>query len=69
VDKNTRAYISQVEGCAAVIGIVSKMKKLSDVEAADAITTARDTCDNVRNGLPTMNTDHFDDQQQPPGLA
>jgi hypothetical protein len=62
VDKNTRAYVREVKGCAAAVVITGQMKGLSDLEAAQAITKAKDICDNVRGVLPGMDTNHFNDQ-------
>jgi hypothetical protein len=65
VNRNTRRYVSAVNACRASAAIVRSVAAKGDtdlVDMADLTTTARDTCDGARSTLPTLDTDHFDDQ-------
>jgi hypothetical protein len=65
VNRNTRRYVSAVNACRLSAAIVRSAAAKGDtdlVDMADLTTTARDTCDGARSTLPTLDTDHFDDQ-------
>jgi len=65
VDKNTRAYLNAMSLCEVEVGLVTldiQRGKSTDVELADAATSARDACDSTRSRLASMDTNHFDDQ-------
>jgi hypothetical protein len=61
---NTHRYIVQTRGCITITGLAIKIAQASpdDIQFADAITKARDTCDAIRSRLVGFNTDHFDKQ-------
>jgi hypothetical protein len=65
VDRNTRAYVRQMEGCEVAVTLIRQVLKDSStdlVALADSTTQARDICDSARSTLVSLSTDHFDDQ-------
>jgi hypothetical protein len=65
VDKNTRAYIAQVQTCQVEVGLLLlaiRRGQTNTLKLADEGTTARDACDSIRSRLLSMDTTHFDDQ-------
>jgi hypothetical protein len=65
VDRNTRRYVKGVNACrvsAAIVRDAAAGGQTNLLDMADMTTTARDTCDNVRSALVSIDTDHFDDQ-------
>ena len=65
VNKHTRYYVNQMAVCqisVELLRIDMRGGKVSLLNLADEATSARDTCDAVRDNLSVANTDHFDDQ-------
>jgi hypothetical protein len=65
MDKRTHDYLRGMAFCESSVELVRielGQGNQTDIALADAVTKARDTCDNVRSTLATLDTDHFSDQ-------
>ena len=61
LNHDTHVYIVQTRGCITVTGLVIQIAQAApdDIQFADAVTKARDTCDAIRSRLAGISTDHF----------
>jgi hypothetical protein len=63
MDKRTRSFVATLRQCDLSAAIArGSLKSATAVQAADAVTSARDTCDNVRSELALADSQHFSDQ-------